>query len=66
MANGTNLSRAVVAATGLPQEPVAKEFQALLERYGKNPDSLTMEELREVMAEYLQIVFLEMQTEISA
>lgn len=57
---GNTLSKTVITATGLPQDPVEREFNALLEKFGKNPETLTIEELREVMAEYLQIVFLEM------
>ena len=60
---GTNLAKTVIAATGLPQDPVEREFNKILERYGKSQENLTLEELREVMAEYLQIVFLEMQVE---
>ncbi|WP_374076588.1 hypothetical protein [Bdellovibrio bacteriovorus] len=63
---GDTLAKTVIAATGLPQDPVEREFNALLEKYGKSPETLTIDELREVMAEYLQIVFLEMQTEKSA
>lgn len=63
---GNTLAKAVVAATGLPQDPVEREFNNLLEKHGKNPESLTLEELREVMADYLQTVFLEMQVESSA
>ena len=63
---GNKLAKAVVVATGLPQDPVEREFNSLLEKHGKNPESLTLEELREVMADYLQTVFLEMQVENSA
>ncbi len=63
---GNTLSKTVIAATGLPQDPVEREFNALLEKYGKTPEALTVEELREVMAEYLQVVFLEMLNEKSA
>ena len=60
---GKNLAQTVIAATGLPQAPVEREFNALLAKHAKDPESLTLEELREVMAEYLQIVFLEMHSE---
>lgn len=63
---GNNLAKTVIVATGLPQDPVEREFNSLLEKHGKNPDSLTLEELREVMADYLQTVFLEMQVENGA
>ena len=59
---GNDLTKTILASTGLPHDPVEKEFNALLARNGKTPESLTLEELREVMAEYLQIVFLEMQS----
>lgn len=57
---GDTLAKTVIAATGLPQEPVEREFNALLLKYGKDAESLTLDELREIMAEYLQLVFLEM------
>ncbi|MBV2168078.1 MAG: hypothetical protein KUL82_05155 [Bdellovibrio sp.] len=63
---GETLAKTVIAATGLPQDPVEKEFNALLEKHGKTPETLTIEELREVMAEYLQMVFLELHEEMSA
>lgn len=60
---GKNLSETLIAATGLPTEPVEREFQSLLNKNGKSAEDLTLEELREVMAEYLQTVFLELNTE---
>lgn len=63
---GESLVKTVITETGLPQEIMEKEFNALLTKFGKNPESLTIEELREVMAEYLQLVFLELQEEMSA
>ena len=58
-----DLMQELIVATGLPQDPVEREFNKILERYGKNQDELTLEELREVMADYLQIVFLELAEE---
>lgn len=60
------LTKTVIEATGLPQDSVEKELNSLIERFGKNPETLTMDELREVMAEYLQMVFLEIHDEMSA
>lgn len=57
------LSKTVITATGLPQNLIEKEFNSLLSKYGKNPETLTLDELREMMAEYLQIVFLEIKKE---
>lgn len=54
------LTQTLISATGLPETPVERELLSLLERNGKSPDTLTLDELREVMAEYLQIVFLEL------
>ena len=64
MAEG-NLAQTLIAATGLPQDPVEREFNKILERYGKSQDELTLDELREVMAEYLNLVFLELAEENS-
>lgn len=57
---GENLAKTLIAATGLPQDPIERELNALLLKYGKDAESLTLDELREIMAEYLQLVFLEM------
>ncbi len=56
---GKNLAKTVVQATGLPQNPVEKELQSLLVKHGTSPEDLTLDQLRDVMAEYLQTVFLE-------
>lgn len=63
MAGGNNLAQTLITATGLPQDPVEREFNKILEKYGKTQEELTLEELREVMAEYLQLVFLELAEE---
>lgn len=56
---GKELFHTVIDATGLPQDPVAKELGTLLSQNGKSMENMTLEDLREVMAEYLQIVLLE-------
>ncbi|MGE5087162.1 MAG: hypothetical protein ACM3MG_12725 [Bacillota bacterium] len=53
------LFNTVVQGTGLIQEPVEKELNALLTAQGFNASELTMEQLREVMIDYLNTVFLE-------
>lgn len=63
---GENLVEAVIAATGLPQNPLEKEFHMLLEKHGKNPEEMTLEDLREVMVDYLQTVMMELHEDISA
>lgn len=57
---GNLLTKTVIAATGLPQDPVEREFETILAKHGKSADDLTLDELREVMADYLQTVFLEL------
>ncbi|HEX7674413.1 MAG TPA: hypothetical protein VF412_09585 [Bdellovibrio sp.] len=56
----SGLFKTVVEATGLPETPVSKELQTLVTENGFNPEELTIDELREVMAAYLNQVFLEM------
>jgi hypothetical protein len=60
---GETLLRKVVQATGLPQDPVQKELEVFIEQHGISPQDLTLDELRDVMVEYLQSVFLELQKE---
>ncbi|MBO9668274.1 MAG: hypothetical protein J7501_15845 [Bdellovibrio sp.] len=54
------LVETVVGATGLPQEPIQREFHSLLEKHGTTPEDLTLDDLREIMADYLNEVFLEL------
>ena len=56
---GKRLFNTVVASTGLPQGAVSAELECLLAEAGKNPEAMTLDDLREVMAEYLQVVLLE-------
>lgn len=58
-----DLAQTLLSATGLPLDPVEREFNKILERYAKKQEELTLDELREVMVEYLQIVFLELADE---
>jgi ribosomal protein L1 len=56
---GKSLFNTVIAATGLPENAVERELGSLLSRAGKNPETMTLDDLREVLAEYLQSVLLE-------
>ena len=49
----------VIAETGLPDKDLRVELYKLILNNQFSPDNLTLEELREVMSEYLNIVFLE-------
>lgn len=55
-----NLAGKVLAATGINCDSLNTEFNQLLENNGLASDSLTIEQLREVMADYLNQVFLEL------
>ncbi len=50
---GNKLFSEVTELTGLPEDLIGKEFKALLERKGVAPESLTMQSLREALADYL-------------
>lgn len=63
---GETLAKTIIEATGLPQEPIERELASLISPRGKTLETLTLDELREVMAEYLQTVFLELQEDKSA
>jgi hypothetical protein len=58
-----NIVSTVVAATGLPTSPVEKELMSLIAQNKKSADDLSLDELREIMADYLQTVFLELAEE---
>ena len=56
---GNALLKTVVAHTDLPNDPVERELQRLIEKAGLNPENVTIEDLRSILAEYLQDVLLE-------
>ncbi len=55
---GKALLEMVILATGLPEGEIRRELQTLLIQNGKTAETLTTDDLREVMAEYLQDVIL--------
>ncbi len=57
---GINIAKTVIAATGLPTDPVEREFNKLLSKHGTTAEEMTIEDLREIVAEYLQTVILEL------
>jgi len=63
---GKHLINTVVSATGLPEDPIQRELSSLLNKHGKAPEHLTLEDLREIMADYLQTVLVEAKEELSA
>ncbi len=56
---GTDLITKVCEATGLPKELIQNKLVERLEQEGFQADTLTIEELRTVIASYLQEVLLE-------
>jgi len=59
MPQGRQLIKMVLESTGLPTDSLEKELIRHLESRGLNPDHVSLEELRESLAIYLQIALLE-------
>lgn len=57
--SGHELINTVVAATGLPEDFARNELYSLLAQKNLSPESLSLEELREVLADLLQSLILE-------
>ncbi len=62
---GEKLLADVVTATGLPEDLVTVELNRLVAKAGKKPEDLTLEELRLILAEYVQDVLLAAHREFS-
>ena len=56
----------VAAATGLPEEMISRELETLIVKAGLDPAHLTLEDLRLVLAEYVQDVLLSAHSEFAA
>jgi len=50
---GNKLFTQVTGMTGLPEELIGEELKSLLERKGVEPEQMTLESLREALADYL-------------
>ncbi len=61
-----SLFNTVIQATGLPEDSVEKELRTLIARHGKSPQDLTLDDLREILADYLQTIILESQDKLSS
>ena len=57
---GNKLFAEVTELTGLPEELIGPELKSLLERKGVAPEQLTMDSLREALADYLSQVSAEL------
>ncbi|MEK6774799.1 MAG: hypothetical protein AABY64_12725 [Bdellovibrionota bacterium] len=57
---GKNLAQDLSLNSGLDEDLFNTEFDKLLEKYGKSAQQITLPELREILAQELQDVLLEM------
>lgn len=62
---GRKLLDQLATLTGLPGTSVNKELLKIIEQNGKDPDTLTLQDVRVILAEYLQDVLLEAKHEYS-
>jgi hypothetical protein len=60
---GLSLLRALIEATGLPTEAVDREIQRLCKAHHLDPENITLDDLRDVLASYLQDVLIEAKAE---
>ena len=63
--SGKTLLDQLATLTGLPGDSVNKELLTIVESYGLNPDTLTLQDVRALLADYLQDVLLEAKHEYS-
>ena len=56
---GEGLIDELTTSTGLPQDAVGAELDRLIRAAGLKPESLTLDQLRTILADYLQDVFVE-------
>jgi hypothetical protein len=61
-----NVFNDLVTATGLPESGVELELFRLISKAGKTPETLTIDDLRELLAEYLQEVLVAAKKEYSS
>lgn len=62
---GDELFGKVTVATGLPADLVSEELERLLGKAGIKREDLTLEDLRKILAEYVQDVLLAAKEEFS-
>lgn len=56
---GESLLKQLISQTGLPAEGVENELDRLIERAGLQRENITLDDLRLVLADYLQDILLE-------
>jgi hypothetical protein len=63
--SGKDLLKQVLVATDLPQESLGRELAHLLDKAKCSQESLSLEDLRQILADYAQEVLLEAQAHFS-
>ena len=61
--DGKKLFSEVTELTGLPEDLIGEELRELLDRKGIAPEQMTMESLREALADYLTQMMFQMEEE---
>ncbi len=61
---GSGLLKVLVDATGLPAEAVEREIAKILAKRNLSAETLTIEDVREVLSSYLQDVLVEAKSSI--
>jgi hypothetical protein len=56
---GRQLIETIVTSTNLPDQTLDRELNALIQKAGASADSVTLDQLRDILANYLQDVLLE-------
>ena len=64
--DGRKLLDQLATLTGLPGDSVNLELLKIVEKNGKNPDTLTIQDVRAILADYLQDVLLDAKHEYTA
>jgi hypothetical protein len=57
--SGSKLIQDIAAATGLPENSATSELQRIIESAGKNSENISLDEIRVLLADYLQDILLE-------
>jgi len=61
---GKQLLTTISDATGLPDDLVTTELSRLITAAGKEPSEITLDDLRNILADYVQEVLLEAQEDL--
>ena len=62
---GAKLLNDVAEATGLPKETISRELAELISTAGYDKETLTLDQLRHALAEYVQDILLEAKEDLN-